>query len=135
VESVEKRYAEDGSRTGWTLTVKELVKTSSNITRARWTTQDFDAVVVAAGKHNAPNVPNIEGLAEWAKRFPNRISHSRQYRRPDPFSNQTVLVVGGATSGVQISRDIIPNIFGRIHSLDLLPIHPFLSAAIGSPQM
>ena len=39
VESVQKRYAEDGSRTGWTLTVKELVKTSPNITRARWTTQ------------------------------------------------------------------------------------------------
>ena len=39
VESVQKRYAEDGSRTGWTLTVKELVKTSSNTTRAIWTTQ------------------------------------------------------------------------------------------------
>ena len=38
VESVNKRYAEDGSRTGWTLTVKELVKTSYNITRATWTT-------------------------------------------------------------------------------------------------
>jgi hypothetical protein len=39
VESVEKRYAEDGSRIGWTLTMKELVKTSSNTTRAKWTTQ------------------------------------------------------------------------------------------------
>jgi hypothetical protein len=39
VESVKKRYAEDGSRTGWTLTVKELVKTSSNTTRATWITQ------------------------------------------------------------------------------------------------
>ena len=39
VESVQKRYAEDGSRTGWTLTVKELVKISSNTTRATWTTQ------------------------------------------------------------------------------------------------
>ena len=39
VESVQKRYAEDGSRTGWTLTVKELVKTSSNTTRATWTAQ------------------------------------------------------------------------------------------------
>ena len=39
VESVQKSYARDGSRTGWTLTVKELVKTSSNKTRATWTTQ------------------------------------------------------------------------------------------------
>ena len=30
VESVQKRYAEDGSRTGWTLTMKEVVRTSSN---------------------------------------------------------------------------------------------------------
>ena len=41
-------------------------------------------------------MPNIEGLAEWVKRFPNRISHSRQYRRPEPFSNQTVLIVGAS---------------------------------------
>jgi hypothetical protein len=39
VESVQKRYAEDGSRSGWTLTVKELMKTSSNATIATWTTQ------------------------------------------------------------------------------------------------
>jgi len=107
---VQKRYAEDGSRSGWTLTVKELAKTSLNTTRATWTTQDFDAVVVAAGKFYAPNMPNIEGLVEWAKRFPDRISHSRQYRRPDPYSNQTVLVVGAAISGVEISRDIIRHV-------------------------
>ena len=41
VESVQKRYAEDGSRNGWTLTVKEVVKTSSNTTRVTWTTQVF----------------------------------------------------------------------------------------------
>ena len=39
VESVQKGYAKDGSRSGWTLTVKELSKTSSNTTRATWTTQ------------------------------------------------------------------------------------------------
>ena len=71
-------------------------------------------------------MPNIEGLTELVKRFPDRISHSRQYRQPDPFSNQTVLVVGaavrvisvsmdlfadsGQTSGVGISRDIIRHV-------------------------
>ena len=39
VESVQKRYAEDGSRIGWTLTMKELVKTFSNTTKATWTAQ------------------------------------------------------------------------------------------------
>ena len=59
-------------------------------------------MVVAAGKYNAPNMPSIEGLAEWAKQFPDRISHSRQYRRPDPLSNQTVLVVGAAVCVILI---------------------------------
>ena len=39
VESAQKRYAEDGSRIGWTLTMKEVLKTSHNTTRAKWTTQ------------------------------------------------------------------------------------------------
>ena len=39
VESVQKRHAEDGSRAGWTLTVKEVVKTSPSTTRAMWTKQ------------------------------------------------------------------------------------------------
>jgi hypothetical protein len=39
VESVKKRCAEDGSRIGWTLIVKEVLKTSYNTTRAKWTTQ------------------------------------------------------------------------------------------------
>ena len=39
VELAQKRYAEDGSRIGWTLTVKEVLKTSYNTTRAKWTTQ------------------------------------------------------------------------------------------------
>ena len=39
VESVQERYAEDGSRLGWTLTVKEVLKTSHNTTRAKWMTQ------------------------------------------------------------------------------------------------
>ena len=33
---------------------------------------------------------------EWAKQFPDRISHSRQYRRPEHFSNETVLIVGAS---------------------------------------
>jgi cation diffusion facilitator CzcD-associated flavoprotein CzcO len=47
-------------------------------------------------------MPNIEGLSEWTKRFPDRIFHSRQYRRPEPFSNQTVLVVGAQVRAISI---------------------------------
>ena len=51
VESVQKRYAEDGSRNGWTLTVKEVVKTSSSTTRATWTKQVW-AVIYQVKTYN-----------------------------------------------------------------------------------
>ena len=41
-------------------------------------------------------MPSIPGLDEWARRFPSLISHSRQYRRPEAYANQTVLVVGAS---------------------------------------
>lgn len=58
--------------------------------------QHFDAVIVATGRYNAPNVPNISGIKEWNDRFPGRIVHSRQYRRPESLANQTVLIIGAA---------------------------------------
>lgn len=66
--------------------------------------QHYDAVVVATGRYNAPNIPEIDGVAEWAKQFPERISHSRQYRRPEPYVDETVLIVGGAVSATQRCR-------------------------------
>ena len=58
-------------------------------------------MVVATGRFNAPHVPDIPGLQAWADQFPDRVIHSRQYRRPQPYTNQTVLIVGGSVSGVQ----------------------------------
>lgn len=70
------------------------------------TFQDFDAVVVATGRYNAPNIPDIPGLAAWAEQFPDQILHSRQYRHPEPFENKTVMIIGAGTSGVEIARDL-----------------------------
>ncbi|KAJ7471178.1 hypothetical protein B0H11DRAFT_2040725 [Mycena galericulata] len=105
VELAEKRYDESGAEHGWKLTLKRLEKRGSHST-ATWWTEDFDAIVVATGRYNAPNIPPISGLEEWAKKFPLSIIHSRQYRHPQPFTNETVVVVGGATSGVEITREI-----------------------------
>ncbi|KAJ7449225.1 hypothetical protein FB451DRAFT_1287859 [Mycena latifolia] len=106
VELVQKRYDEAGREYGWTLTLKRLERTGTGSSKATWWTEDFDAIVVATGRYNAPNIPSISGLKDWALRFPQSIIHSRQYRHPQPFQNETVLVVGGATSGVEISREI-----------------------------
>ncbi|KAJ7837898.1 hypothetical protein B0H14DRAFT_2790468 [Mycena olivaceomarginata] len=103
VERVEKRYDDAGLEHGWTLTLKRLERTGQHSGKATWWNEDFDAIVVATGRYNAPNIPYITGLEEWAKIFPGSIIHSRQYRRPQPFINETILVVGGAVSGVTVA--------------------------------
>ncbi|KAF9477391.1 FAD/NAD(P)-binding domain-containing protein [Pholiota conissans] len=107
VELVEKNYDAMGEEDGWNLTVKSLVRLDGNSLKAIWRKEHFDGVIVATGRYNAPNIPNIAGLKEWAEIFPNRIQHSRQYRRPEQFLDEKVLIVGAATSGSEIARDII----------------------------
>ena len=41
-------------------------------------------------------MPSIPGLEEWVRRFPDLVRHSRQYRRPEAYANQTVLIVGAS---------------------------------------
>ncbi|KAJ7862518.1 hypothetical protein B0H14DRAFT_3107725 [Mycena olivaceomarginata] len=108
VERVDKHYDETGRENGWTLILKRLERTGPTSGKATWWKEDFDAIVVATGRCNAPNIPNISGLQEWADKFPGSIIHSRQYRRPEPYTNESVLVVGGALSGVEITREINP---------------------------
>lgn len=69
-------------------------------------TQHFDAIVVASGRFNAPNTPDIPGLSQWASLYPHLISHSRQYRRPEEFTNRSVLVIGGSVSGTEIAEEL-----------------------------
>lgn len=68
----------------------------------------FDAVVVANGHYHAPNIPNFPGLREWKAAFPDRITHSKLYRRPDSFKDQTVLIVGAGVSSMDIARELGP---------------------------
>jgi len=108
VERIDKSYDNFGREQGWTLLLKELVQTDSGSVKATWYQQTFDAVVVATGRYNAPYIPTIDGLAELAKVFPDRLMHSRSFRRPEPFANETILIVGAAVSGGEISRILNP---------------------------
>lgn len=49
---------------------------------------NFDAIVVANGHHNDPNIPAIPGLAEWNSAYPGSVLHSSSYRRPGTFANK-----------------------------------------------
>jgi thioredoxin reductase len=89
VESVEKEVGEDGSDGGW-----------------RVETFLFDAVVVANGHYHATNIPDVPGLKEWKEAFPDRIQHSKLYRRASSFQDQNVLIIGAGVSSTDMAREL-----------------------------
>ena len=60
------------------------------------------AVVMATGIVSNPQVPDMP----HRDRFRGRVSHSIEYRRPEPFRGQRVLVVGAGNSGGEISAEL-----------------------------
>lgn len=70
--------------------------------------KEYDAVIVANGHYTVPHIPEINGLAEWHKKFPNTVIHSKAYRRPEDFTGQKVLVIGNSASGLDIAAQLAP---------------------------
>ncbi|CAL5187620.1 unnamed protein product [Lathyrus oleraceus] len=62
----------------------------------------YDAVVVCNGHYFQPRLPHITGISSW----PGKQMHSHNYRTPEPFQDQVVVLIGGAASGVDICRDV-----------------------------
>ncbi len=60
------------------------------------------ALVCATGTFRAPFVPEVPGLDS----FGGKKLHSADYRRPDDFAHQRVLVVGEGNSGAQILAEV-----------------------------
>lgn len=65
-------------------------------------TQTADAVIFATGLNGTPHRPDIPCLPE----FPGQTLHSSGYRNPDPFTGQSVLVIGFGNSGGDIALDL-----------------------------
>lgn len=104
VEALSKRDR-DGR---WELRTASLVISSASYAIER-SVLDFDAVVVATGRYNEPRVPDIPGLASWKRNFPDRISHSKQYRTPAPYRGKTVLIIGGYISALEVTSELVKN--------------------------
>ncbi|XP_059651579.1 flavin-containing monooxygenase FMO GS-OX5-like isoform X2 [Cornus florida] len=62
----------------------------------------FEAVVVCNGHFTEPRLANLPGIEKWSG---NQV-HSHNYRVPEPFRNQIVVMVGAGPSAIDISRDI-----------------------------
>ncbi|KAL1540100.1 aliphatic glucosinolate S-oxygenase [Salvia divinorum] len=62
----------------------------------------FNAVVVCNGHYTIPKVADFRGREKW----PGQQIHSHNYRVPDPFENQVVVVIGDGPSALDISLEI-----------------------------
>ncbi|RZC37308.1 FMO-like and/or Pyr redox 3 domain containing protein, partial [Asbolus verrucosus] len=62
----------------------------------------YDAVMVCSGNYNEPARPKLSGV----EKFKGSISHSQQYRSPESFTDQKVLVIGGGPSGMDLVQQI-----------------------------
>ena len=60
------------------------------------------AVVAATGGFGRPHRPALPGL----DRFTGTVIHAAQYRRPDPYAGQRIVVVGAGNSAVQIAVEL-----------------------------
>jgi putative flavoprotein involved in K+ transport len=69
------------------------VQTSAGAIRAR-------VVVVASGYTRVPQLPR------WHGAFDGPLVHSAEYRNPQPYRGQEVLVVGAGNSGTEIALDL-----------------------------
>ncbi|WP_393063066.1 flavin-containing monooxygenase [Streptomyces sp. LN549] len=60
------------------------------------------AVIAATGDYGTPFTPDLPGRAE----FGGQVLHAADYRSPDAFAGQRVVVVGGGNSAIQIAADL-----------------------------
>ncbi|KAL1316636.1 hypothetical protein AAHE18_15G080600 [Arachis hypogaea] len=74
----------------------------------------YDAVVVCNGHYVQPRIAdNIPGITAWR----GKQMHSHNYRTPEPFQDQVIVLIGGAASAVDISRDIA-TVAKEVHIVD-----------------
>ncbi|KAK9056262.1 hypothetical protein SSX86_027352 [Deinandra increscens subsp. villosa] len=66
-------------------------------------TEVFDAVVVCNGHNSHPRAAlDIPGILEW----PKEQLHAHNYRVPEPFQDQVVIIIGDGSSAYDISREL-----------------------------
>jgi dimethylaniline monooxygenase (N-oxide forming) len=79
----------------WEVIVRNLASDASEILT-------FDGVLVCNGHFSVPNTPKFEGI----ELFKGQQVHSHDYRVPEIFKDQKVLVIGGGSSGTDLAQEI-----------------------------
>ena len=103
VEHLERHAREDGIELRLGTRVDRIDRSDSG-----WSLDTSDGelrapqVIVATGYEQEPIVPDWPGR----ELFGGRLLHSREYRNPQPFAGERVLVVGPGCSGMEIAYDL-----------------------------
>lgn len=58
----------------------------------------YDAVMICNGHYNEPVLPKIPGQ----ENFSGKQYHSNQYRSPEMFKGNRVLIIGAGPSGIDL---------------------------------
>uniref|UniRef100_A0A0A9DX06 Flavin-containing monooxygenase n=1 Tax=Arundo donax TaxID=35708 RepID=A0A0A9DX06_ARUDO len=96
---------EDGGR--WAVTSRKLGEKGSGEVEV------YDAVVICNGHYTEPRIAVIPGVDAW----PGKQMHSHNYRVPEPFIDQVVIIIGASASAFDISRDIA-SVAKEVHIAD-----------------
>lgn len=109
----EARKTADGTK--WEIRSVRLEKSENGNARLTENVSYVDLLVVASGHYNTPRVPDIAGLRDWKAAYPARVTHSKQYRAPDRFRGQNVLVIGAGVSSLDICRELADGVASRTY--------------------
>ncbi|KAK7064576.1 FAD/NAD(P)-binding domain-containing protein [Favolaschia claudopus] len=66
----------------------------------------FDHLIAAPGVNRFPRVPKFEGQDLWLAKG-KRLEHCLWFRDPSKYTGQTVIIVGGGPSGLDVARHVV----------------------------
>lgn len=66
--------------------------------------QPFARAIVASGRYNKPKMPSVPGIESFTGT--GGVAHTFNYKGPDRYRGQTVLVAGGSISALEIASDL-----------------------------
>ncbi|XP_021768429.1 flavin-containing monooxygenase FMO GS-OX-like 4 [Chenopodium quinoa] len=101
--------------------------------------ETYDAVVVCNGHYTEPRIAEIPGIEQW----PEKQIHSHNYRLPESYRDQVIVLIGSSASAVDICRDLAKfakevhvvsrskpeGSFGKQPGYDNLWLHPMIERA------
>ncbi|KAG7200502.1 hypothetical protein KM043_001066 [Ampulex compressa] len=97
----------------------EWIVRSKNVKTRESQESVFDAVMVCNGHYFEPYVPIVPGIED----YPGIVLHSHAYRKPEDFAGKIVIILGAASSGIDIAIDLanyVPRLY-LSHNHDKLP--------------